>query len=87
MLLSLHSYAYKNQITSTMHTFTCSVFLQSELAINPLAMVPGAAPPTKNTPTETSVVFDEPVKPNTLTSLTKVHTCTVATINGFFLLH
>lgn len=46
--------------------------VQGKLAINPLALAPGATPPT-NTPTEKAVSFDEPIQPKTtLTSLTKV---------------
>ena len=47
------------------------VFFQSKLAINPLALSPGAAPPTA-TPTEKAVSFEEPIQVKTLSSLTKV---------------
>lgn len=52
----------------------CSFFFSfffSPLQINPQALLPGAAPPTK-TPQETAVSFDQPVQTKTLASMTKV---------------
>ena len=48
----------------------CSFFF-SPLQINPQALLPGAAPPTK-APQETAVSFDQPVQTKTLASMTKV---------------
>lgn len=52
----------------------CSFFFSfffSPLQINPQALLPGAAPPTK-APQETAVSFDQPVQTKTLASMTKV---------------
>ena len=49
----------------------CAIFSQANLNFNPAAMLPGAAPPTKE-PEPISIGFDVPAEARTLQSANKV---------------